>query len=169
MEAYKDWACSQNIEVYQNETLRQPCSEYCKNVLQVCPYLLPDDDYGLPAFDCTTLELGEESNLPSTSDCYGVFPSDHCKIRTIPTEAPAPTSDVVSGTFSPETKPTTAQQPTPPLTTPEEPTTVPTTTEEFTSLPAAPEIPSVENGTEEVPTITSENSKNATASIDTPS
>lgn len=55
---YKPWLCSQYFQATQRHcSKRIPCAQYCLEVQQRCPFILPDnDDFihgGNPSFICT--------------------------------------------------------------------------------------------------------------------
>ncbi|XP_030643142.1 transmembrane protein FAM155A [Chanos chanos] len=57
---YKPWLCSQYFQTTQMHcTNRIPCRQYCLEVQQRCPFILPDNDEliygGSPSFICTGL------------------------------------------------------------------------------------------------------------------
>ncbi|XP_074658147.1 NALCN channel auxiliary factor 1-like isoform X2 [Tubulanus polymorphus] len=55
-QAYKDWLCAYHIPYYRAGQLIVPCMDYCTEIENRCPYLLPamDDQYsGEPTFLCT--------------------------------------------------------------------------------------------------------------------
>jgi len=57
-EAYKPWLCAQYFPTSQLSCQRKvPCYEYCLEVQQSCPFILPDNDDmvygGSPSFICT--------------------------------------------------------------------------------------------------------------------
>ncbi|XP_056287722.1 NALCN channel auxiliary factor 1 isoform X1 [Pseudoliparis swirei] len=59
-EAYKPWLCAQYFPTSQLSCQRKvPCYEYCLEVQQSCPFILPDNDDmvygGSPSFICTGL------------------------------------------------------------------------------------------------------------------
>ncbi|KAJ8350775.1 hypothetical protein SKAU_G00259050 [Synaphobranchus kaupii] len=58
--AYKPWLCSQHFHTTQMHCNNKiPCKQYCLEVQQRCPYILPDNDDliqgGSPSFICTGL------------------------------------------------------------------------------------------------------------------
>lgn len=55
---YKPWLCSQYFQTSQRQcSKRIPCAQYCLEVQQRCPFILPDNDDliqgGSPSFICT--------------------------------------------------------------------------------------------------------------------
>ncbi|XP_056157466.1 NALCN channel auxiliary factor 1-like [Lampris incognitus] len=61
--AYKPWLCAQYFPTTQRSCQKKmPCHQYCLEVQQSCPFILPDNDDlihgGSPSFICTGL-LGE--------------------------------------------------------------------------------------------------------------
>uniref|UniRef100_A0AAY5F500 Family with sequence similarity 155 member A n=1 Tax=Electrophorus electricus TaxID=8005 RepID=A0AAY5F500_ELEEL len=57
---YKHWLCSQYFQITQMHcSNRIPCGQYCLEVQQRCPFILPDNDEliygGSPSFICTGL------------------------------------------------------------------------------------------------------------------
>uniref|UniRef100_A0A3Q3WAA2 Uncharacterized protein n=1 Tax=Mola mola TaxID=94237 RepID=A0A3Q3WAA2_MOLML len=61
--AYKPWLCAQFFPTSQQSCQRKvPCHQYCLEVQQSCPFILPDNDDlihgGTPSFICTGL-LGD--------------------------------------------------------------------------------------------------------------
>lgn len=56
--AYKPWLCAQYFPTTQLSCPRKvPCHQYCLEVQQSCPFILPDNDDlihgGSPSFICT--------------------------------------------------------------------------------------------------------------------
>ncbi|KAM6893602.1 NALCN channel auxiliary factor 1-like isoform 2-T2 [Xenentodon cancila] len=66
--AYKHWLCDQYFPSTQQPCQKVPCHQYCLEVQQSCPFILPDNDDlihgGNPSFICTGL-LG---NHPSDNE-----------------------------------------------------------------------------------------------------
>ncbi|CAL8406897.1 unnamed protein product [Arctogadus glacialis] len=75
--AYKPWLCAQYFPTTQGSCARRvPCHQYCLEVQQSCPFILPDNDDlihgGSPSFICTGL-LGERPSTPERdAECCDV-------------------------------------------------------------------------------------------------
>lgn len=66
---YKPWLCSQYFQTSQRQcSKRIPCAQYCLEVQQRCPFILPDNDDliqgGSPSFICT----GTKTKNPQCSN-----------------------------------------------------------------------------------------------------
>lgn len=73
--AYKPWLCAQYFPTTQRHCGRKvPCHQYCLEVQQRCPFILPDNDDlihgGSPSFICTGL-LGDQQP-DSEAECCDV-------------------------------------------------------------------------------------------------
>lgn len=71
--AYKPWLCAQYFPTTQQSCRRKvPCHQYCLEVQQSCPFILPDNDDlihgGSPSFICTGL-LGDPSSDSEAKCC----------------------------------------------------------------------------------------------------
>ncbi|XP_035263873.1 NALCN channel auxiliary factor 1-like [Anguilla rostrata] len=71
--AYKPWLCSQYFQVTQMHCSNKiSCKQYCLEVQQRCPFILPDNDDlihgGSPSFICTGL-LQKQSTNTETECC----------------------------------------------------------------------------------------------------
>ncbi|KAM7365423.1 hypothetical protein PAMP_016349 [Pampus punctatissimus] len=60
--AYKPWLCAQYFPTTQQSCQKKvPCYQYCLEVQQSCPFILPDNDDlihgGSPSFICTVRGL----------------------------------------------------------------------------------------------------------------
>ncbi|XP_042855315.1 uncharacterized protein LOC122242156 [Penaeus japonicus] len=92
-EAYKYWVCSQLFPYYDNGKHIKPCRQFCHEVEQKCPYLLPKDKpvAGEPTFLCEDPAIGElesqESSYGKDSCCYKL--STHLQPMCSPNENPA--------------------------------------------------------------------------------
>ncbi|XP_020794740.1 NALCN channel auxiliary factor 1 [Boleophthalmus pectinirostris] len=74
---YKPWLCSQYFQTNQYHcTNRIPCNQYCFEVQQRCPFILPDNDDlihgGSPSFVCTGLLEDYPSGVDPRSYCCDV-------------------------------------------------------------------------------------------------
>ncbi|KAM9343366.1 NALCN channel auxiliary factor 1 [Pholidichthys leucotaenia] len=74
---YKPWLCSQYFQTSQMHcTNRIPCSQYCLEVQQRCPFVLPDNDDlihgGNPSFICTGLLEDYPSGMDPNAECCDV-------------------------------------------------------------------------------------------------
>ncbi|XP_046887204.1 transmembrane protein FAM155A [Hypomesus transpacificus] len=74
-EAYKPWLCAQYFPTAQRHCGRTvPCVQYCLEVQQRCPFILPDNDDlihgGSPSFICTGLLADSEPE--SNAECCDV-------------------------------------------------------------------------------------------------
>ncbi|XP_024255292.1 transmembrane protein FAM155A [Oncorhynchus tshawytscha] len=74
--AYKPWLCAQYFPTTQRHCGRTvPCLQYCLEVQQRCPFILPDNDDlihgGSPSFICTGL-LGSHGQPNSQAECCDV-------------------------------------------------------------------------------------------------
>ncbi|XP_066497195.1 NALCN channel auxiliary factor 1 [Hoplias malabaricus] len=72
---YKHWLCSQYFQTTQMHcSNRIPCRQYCLEVQQRCPFILPDNDEliygGSPSFICTGLL--EDNPSDSEAECCDV-------------------------------------------------------------------------------------------------
>ncbi|XP_062862498.1 NALCN channel auxiliary factor 1 [Trichomycterus rosablanca] len=72
---YKHWLCSQYFQTTQMHcSNRIPCRQYCLEVQQRCPFILPDNDEliygGSPSFICTGLL--EDSPSDAEAECCDV-------------------------------------------------------------------------------------------------
>uniref|UniRef100_A0A8B9R7U0 Transmembrane protein FAM155A-like n=1 Tax=Astyanax mexicanus TaxID=7994 RepID=A0A8B9R7U0_ASTMX len=71
---YKPWLCAQFFQSNQSNCSRKvPCEQYCLEVQQRCPFILPDNDDlihgGTPSFICTGLsETGNAEQEPQCCD-----------------------------------------------------------------------------------------------------
>ncbi|XP_060923026.1 NALCN channel auxiliary factor 1 [Limanda limanda] len=73
--AYKPWLCAQYFPTTQQSCKKKvPCRQYCLEVQQSCPFILPDNDDlihgGSPSFICTGL-LGDHPS-DSNAECCDV-------------------------------------------------------------------------------------------------
>ncbi|XP_055332092.1 uncharacterized protein LOC129584029 [Paramacrobiotus metropolitanus] len=71
--AYRQWLCAMMIPFRMGDYLIQPCTTFCTNVEQRCPYLTPDDKIiyaGEPAFFC------KDPDIPELYSAYAEPP--HC-------------------------------------------------------------------------------------------
>ncbi|KAM3857023.1 NALCN channel auxiliary factor 1-like, partial [Diretmus argenteus] len=71
--AYKPWLCAQYFPTTQQSCKKKvPCHQYCLEVQQSCPFILPDNDDlihgGSPSFICTGL-LGEHPSGSEAKCC----------------------------------------------------------------------------------------------------
>ncbi|XP_029942997.1 transmembrane protein FAM155A-like [Salarias fasciatus] len=72
--AYKPWLCSQYFPATAQRSCQRkvPCHQYCLEVQQSCPFILPDNDDlihgGSPSFICTGL-LGDEPSSGEAQCC----------------------------------------------------------------------------------------------------
>ncbi|XP_058473054.1 NALCN channel auxiliary factor 1 [Solea solea] len=74
---YKPWLCSQYFQTTQMHcSKRIPCSQYCLEVQQRCPFVLPDNDDlihgGSPSFICTGLLEDHPSGVDPEAECCDV-------------------------------------------------------------------------------------------------
>ncbi|XP_008326901.1 transmembrane protein FAM155A [Cynoglossus semilaevis] len=74
---YKPWLCSQYFQTTQMHcSKRIPCGQYCLEVQQRCPFVLPDNDDlihgGSPSFICTGLLEDYPSGVDPDSECCDV-------------------------------------------------------------------------------------------------
>ncbi|XP_042350935.1 transmembrane protein FAM155A [Plectropomus leopardus] len=74
---YKPWLCSQYFQTTQMHcSKRIPCGQYCLEVQQRCPFVLPDNDDlihgGSPSFICTGLLEDHPSGVDPDSECCDV-------------------------------------------------------------------------------------------------
>ncbi|KAM9804751.1 NALCN channel auxiliary factor 1 [Neosynchiropus ocellatus] len=74
---YKPWLCSQYFQTSQEScTNRIPCGQYCLEVQQRCPFVLPDNDDlihgGSPSFICTGLLEDYPSGVDPKAKCCDV-------------------------------------------------------------------------------------------------
>ncbi|CAL9690101.1 unnamed protein product [Knipowitschia caucasica] len=74
---YKPWLCSQYFQINQYHCAnRIPCNQYCFEVQQRCPFILPDNDDlihgGSPSFVCTGLLEDYPSGVDPRSYCCDV-------------------------------------------------------------------------------------------------
>ncbi|KAI1899879.1 hypothetical protein AGOR_G00066310 [Albula goreensis] len=65
---YKPWLCSQYFQMTQMHCSNKiPCKQYCLEVQQRCPFILPDNDDlihgGSPSFICTGLLENHAANV----------------------------------------------------------------------------------------------------------
>ncbi|XP_072513867.1 NALCN channel auxiliary factor 1 [Salminus brasiliensis] len=72
---YKPWLCAQFFQSNQSSCSRKvPCEQYCLEVQQRCPFILPDNDDlihgGTPSFICTG--LSEKGNAEQEPQCCDV-------------------------------------------------------------------------------------------------
>ncbi|KAL7881650.1 hypothetical protein AOLI_G00084980 [Acnodon oligacanthus] len=72
---YKHWLCSQYFQTTQMHcSNRIPCRQYCLEVQQRCPFILPDNDEliygGSPSFICTGLL--EDNPSDAEAECCDV-------------------------------------------------------------------------------------------------
>lgn len=63
---YKPWLCSQYFQTSQRQcSKRIPCAQYCLEVQQRCPFILPDNDDliqgGSPSFICTGTKKNDKN------------------------------------------------------------------------------------------------------------
>nr|XP_061827335.1 NALCN channel auxiliary factor 1-like [Nerophis lumbriciformis] len=75
--AYKPWLCSQYFQTTQMHcTKRIPCGQYCLEVQQRCPFVLPDNDDlihgGSPSFICAGLLEDHPSGADPDAECCDV-------------------------------------------------------------------------------------------------
>nr|XP_046260110.1 transmembrane protein FAM155A [Scatophagus argus] len=75
--AYKPWLCSQYFQTTQMHcSKRIPCGQYCLEVQQRCPFILPDNDDlihgGSPSFICTGLLENYPSGVDPDAECCDV-------------------------------------------------------------------------------------------------
>ncbi|TNM94241.1 NALCN channel auxiliary factor 1-like [Takifugu flavidus] len=73
--AYKPWLCAQFFPTSQQSCQKKiPCHQYCLEVQQSCPFILPDNDDliygGSPSFICTGLLVDHQSD--SEAECCDV-------------------------------------------------------------------------------------------------
>ncbi|MCI4393688.1 hypothetical protein PGIGA_G00160350 [Pangasianodon gigas] len=73
---YKPWLCAQYFQSNQSSCSRKiPCEQYCLEVQQRCPFILPDNDDlihgGTPSFICTGL-LENADNTKHEPQCCDV-------------------------------------------------------------------------------------------------
>ncbi|GLD64847.1 transmembrane protein FAM155A [Lates japonicus] len=73
--AYKPWLCAQYFPTTQQSCQKKvPCHQYCLEVQQSCPFILPDNDDlihgGSPSFICTGLLREHPSD--SEAECCDV-------------------------------------------------------------------------------------------------
>ncbi|XP_062313138.1 NALCN channel auxiliary factor 1 [Osmerus eperlanus] len=74
---YKPWLCSQYFPVSQIHcSSRIPCGQYCLEVQQRCPFILPDNDDlihgGSPSFICTGLLEDYPSGVAAAAECCDI-------------------------------------------------------------------------------------------------
>ncbi|XP_029348730.1 transmembrane protein FAM155A [Echeneis naucrates] len=74
---YKPWLCSQYFQTTQMHcSKRIPCGQYCLEVQQRCPFILPDNDDlihgGSPSFICTGLLEDYSSGVNPDAECCDV-------------------------------------------------------------------------------------------------
>ncbi|XP_022055024.1 NALCN channel auxiliary factor 1 [Acanthochromis polyacanthus] len=74
---YKPWLCSQYFQTTQMHcSKRIPCGQYCLEVQQRCPFVLPDNDDlihgGSPSFICTGLLEDYPSGVDPHAECCDV-------------------------------------------------------------------------------------------------
>ncbi|XP_068185954.1 NALCN channel auxiliary factor 1 [Antennarius striatus] len=74
---YKAWLCSQYFQTTQVHcSNRIPCGQYCLEVQQRCPFVLPDNDDlihgGSPSFICTGLLEDHPSGVDPYAECCDV-------------------------------------------------------------------------------------------------
>ncbi|XP_071761366.1 NALCN channel auxiliary factor 1 [Centroberyx gerrardi] len=74
---YKPWLCSQYFQTTQMHcSKRIPCGQYCLEVQQRCPFILPDNDDlihgGSPSFICTGLLEDYPSGVDPDAECCDV-------------------------------------------------------------------------------------------------
>uniref|UniRef100_A0A7N6BZ35 NALCN channel auxiliary factor 1 n=2 Tax=Anabas testudineus TaxID=64144 RepID=A0A7N6BZ35_ANATE len=74
---YKPWLCSQYFQTTQIHcSKRIPCGQYCLEVQQRCPFILPDNDDlihgGSPSFICTGLLEDYPSSVDPDAECCDV-------------------------------------------------------------------------------------------------
>ncbi|XP_028249678.1 transmembrane protein FAM155A [Parambassis ranga] len=74
---YKPWLCSQYFQTTQMHcSKRIPCGQYCLEVQQRCPFVLPDNDDlihgGSPSFICTGLLEDYPSGADPDAECCDV-------------------------------------------------------------------------------------------------
>ncbi|XP_054471941.1 NALCN channel auxiliary factor 1 [Anoplopoma fimbria] len=74
---YKPWLCSQYFQTTQMHcSKRIPCGQYCLEVQQRCPFVLPDNDDlihgGSPSFICTGLLEDYPSGVDPGAECCDV-------------------------------------------------------------------------------------------------
>ncbi|XP_032385122.1 transmembrane protein FAM155A [Etheostoma spectabile] len=74
---YKPWLCSQYFQTTQMHcSKRIPCGQYCLEVQQRCPFVLPDNDDlihgGSPSFICTGLLEDYPSGVDPNAECCDV-------------------------------------------------------------------------------------------------
>uniref|UniRef100_A0A3P9MD46 Family with sequence similarity 155 member A n=1 Tax=Oryzias latipes TaxID=8090 RepID=A0A3P9MD46_ORYLA len=74
---YKPWLCSQYFQTTQMHcSNRIPCGQYCLEVQQRCPFILPDNDDlihgGSPSFICTGLLEDHPSGVDPDAKCCDV-------------------------------------------------------------------------------------------------
>ncbi|XP_076015291.1 NALCN channel auxiliary factor 1 [Genypterus blacodes] len=74
---YKPWLCSQYFQTTQMHcSKRIPCGQYCLEVQQRCPFVLPDNDDlihgGSPSFICTGLLEDYPSGVDPDAECCDV-------------------------------------------------------------------------------------------------
>ncbi|XP_030614257.1 transmembrane protein FAM155A [Archocentrus centrarchus] len=74
---YKPWLCSQYFQTTQMHcSNRIPCGQYCLEVQQRCPFVLPDNDDlihgGSPSFICTGLLEDYPSGVDPDAECCDV-------------------------------------------------------------------------------------------------
>uniref|UniRef100_A0A4W5JN95 NALCN channel auxiliary factor 1 n=1 Tax=Hucho hucho TaxID=62062 RepID=A0A4W5JN95_9TELE len=74
---YKPWLCSQYFQTTQMHcSKRIPCGQYCLEVQQRCPFILPDNDDlihgGSPSFICTGLLEEYHGGVDADAECCDV-------------------------------------------------------------------------------------------------
>ncbi|XP_022596789.1 transmembrane protein FAM155A [Seriola lalandi dorsalis] len=74
---YKPWLCSQYFQTTQMHCSKPiPCGQYCLEVQQRCPFILPDNDDlihgGSPSFICTGLLEDYPSGVDPDAECCDV-------------------------------------------------------------------------------------------------
>ncbi|KAL0963408.1 hypothetical protein UPYG_G00306040 [Umbra pygmaea] len=74
---YKPWLCSQYFQTTQMHcSKRIPCGQYCLEVQQRCPFILPDNDDlihgGSPSFICTGLLQASSGGVDADAECCDV-------------------------------------------------------------------------------------------------
>ncbi|CAK9293241.1 unnamed protein product [Gordionus sp. m RMFG-2023] len=75
--AYKLWLCSVRLPYYigsDKDTPISPCSDFCDLVLNRCPYLLPQFEYGgEPTFICDNYSTNHRlKNVEEIRQCYSI-------------------------------------------------------------------------------------------------
>ncbi|KAG7467469.1 hypothetical protein MATL_G00153920 [Megalops atlanticus] len=77
MAVYKPWLCSQYFRMTQMHCSNKiPCKQYCLEVQQRCPFILPDNDDlihgGSPSFVCTGLLENYQASAETETECCDV-------------------------------------------------------------------------------------------------